>query len=70
MIKIMDLQKEIILGLDMSLKTLNPQYILLLNNDTVVEKHFLTELVNTGENHDKIAVIGPKTYYYNFDGKR
>jgi GT2 family glycosyltransferase len=56
-------------GIRYSLKTLNPQYILLLNNDTVVEKHFLTEMVKTGENNNKIAVIGSKTYYYNFNNK-
>ena len=56
-------------GIRYSLKTLNPQYILLLNNDTVVEKHFLTEMVKTGEDNKKIAVIGSKTYYYNFNDK-
>ena len=57
------------IGIRYALKTLHPDYILLLNNDTVVEQHFLSELVKTGETHDKIAVIGPKTYFYNFDGK-
>jgi GT2 family glycosyltransferase len=57
------------IGIRYVLNTLNSQYILLLNNDTVVEKHFLTEMVETGENDDKIAVIGSKTYYYNFNGK-
>ena len=57
------------IGIRYALNTLNSKYILLLNNDTVVEKHFLTEMVETGENNDKIAVIGSKTYYYNFNGK-
>jgi GT2 family glycosyltransferase len=57
------------IGIRYSLKTLNPQYVLLLNNDTVVEKHFLTEMVKTGESDNKIAVIGSKTYYYNFNGR-
>jgi GT2 family glycosyltransferase len=57
------------IGIRYSLNTLNSHYILLLNNDTVVEKHFLTEMVETGENDDKIAVIGPKTFYYNFNDK-
>jgi len=57
------------IGIRYALKTLHPDYILLLNNDTVVEQHFLSELVKTGEKHGKIAVIGPKTYFYNFDGK-
>jgi GT2 family glycosyltransferase len=57
------------IGIRYSLKTLFPQYVLLLNNDTVVEKHFLTEMVKTGENDNEIAVIGSKTYYYNFNGR-
>lgn len=57
------------IGIRYCLKTLNPQYILLLNNDTVVKKNFLTEMIKTGENDDKIAVIGSKTYYYNFNGR-
>jgi GT2 family glycosyltransferase len=57
------------IGIRYSLKTLNSKYTLLLNNDTVVDKHFLTEMVETGENDNKIAVIGSKTYYYNFNGK-
>lgn len=57
------------IGIRYALKVLNSQYILLLNNDTVVEKHFLKEMVETGENDDKIAVIGSKTYFYDFNGK-
>lgn len=57
------------IGIRYSLKTLNSEYTLLLNNDTVVDKHFLTEMVETGENDNEIAVIGSKTYYYNFNGK-
>lgn len=57
------------IGIRYALKMLHPDYVLLLNNDTVVEQHFLSELVKTGQTHDKIAVIGPKTYFYNFDGK-
>jgi GT2 family glycosyltransferase len=33
-------------------------YILLLNNDTVVERSFLSELVYTGKQVDKVAVLG------------
>ena len=57
------------IGIRYALKSLNPTYILLLNNDTVVDNHFLTELVKTGESNDKIAVVGPKTYFYDFNGK-
>jgi hypothetical protein len=51
-------------------KALSPDYILLLNNDTVVEKHFLSELVSVAETDDMIGMIGPKIYYDDFHGRR
>jgi GT2 family glycosyltransferase len=47
-----------------ALKALNPDYILLLNNDTVVDPVFLEELVKVAESDEKIGVVGPKIYYY------
>ncbi|MBT9150504.1 MAG: hypothetical protein DDT40_00676 [candidate division WS2 bacterium] len=41
-----------------------PDYLLLLNNDTVVDCEFLTEMVNVIESNDKIGIAGPKVYYY------
>lgn len=43
----------------------DPDYILLLNNDTVVHKDFLGELVKVAENGEEIGFVGPKVYYYN-----
>ncbi|MDD5530290.1 MAG: glycosyltransferase family 2 protein [bacterium] len=43
----------------------NPQYVLLLNQDIVVEKSFLNKLVGLAESDSKIGIIGPKIYYYN-----
>lgn len=40
-------------------------YVLLLNNDTVVHPNFLKELIGAGENNDKIGILGPKIYYHN-----
>jgi GT2 family glycosyltransferase len=40
------------------------KYILLLNNDTVVDSTFLTELVNVAENDKQIGIVGPKILYY------
>ena len=51
-------------GIDYSLNILNPDYVLLLNNDTVVDTDFMLELVLTGESSDKIGFIGAKTYLY------
>lgn len=39
-------------------------YILLLNNDTVVDPHFLSELVNVAETDTNSGIIGSKIYYY------
>ncbi len=39
-------------------------YFLLLNNDTVVEPGFLTQLVNVAEADDKIGIVGPKIYKF------
>lgn len=41
------------------------KYVLLLNNDTVVDKKFLDELVKVAESDDKIGIVGPviRNYY-------
>jgi hypothetical protein len=40
------------------------KYVLLLNNDTVVDKEFLSELVKTGESDEKVGIVGSILYYY------
>jgi len=57
------------IGMRYALKALNPDYILLLNNDTVVDKRFLDELVKVAESDEKIGIVGPKIYYYNHNGQ-
>jgi GT2 family glycosyltransferase len=39
-------------------------YILLLNNDTIVDRNFLTYLITTAESDKNIGMVGPKIYYY------
>lgn len=39
-------------------------YILLLNNDTVVGARFLTELIGFAEHTPKAGIFGPKVYYH------
>jgi len=46
------------------LKSLNPDYVLLLNNDTVVDKEFLNELTKAFEGDQNIGVVGPSVYLY------
>jgi hypothetical protein len=45
-------------------------YILLLNNDTVVQADFLDELVSFAESDRRIGFAGPKIYYYNYNGRK
>jgi len=51
------------IGMKYALKTLNPDYILLLNNDTVVDKRFLEHAVEVMGKKD-IGIVTGKIYYY------
>ncbi len=42
----------------------NPDYILLLNNDTVADPGFLSELVLAGEARKDVGILNPKIYFY------
>ncbi|HZK61333.1 MAG TPA: glycosyltransferase family 2 protein [Anaerovoracaceae bacterium] len=46
-----------------ALKTL-PDYILLLNNDTVVDSAFLKNLVSLMDSDDRIGIVGPVNFSY------
>lgn len=37
-------------------------YVLLLNNDTIIEPEFLKKLVEAGEKDEKIGILGPMIY--------
>jgi len=50
-------------GIKFALKFLDPHYILLLNNDTVVDSQFLEILVKEAQNPN-IGILGPNVYYY------
>jgi GT2 family glycosyltransferase len=52
------------IGMRFVLENLDSDYLLLLNNDTVVEKDFLSRLVELSESDENIGVCGPKTLYY------
>lgn len=52
-----------------ALKCLNSNYFLLLNNDTVVDNKFLDELVTVAQSDESIGIVGPKVYYYDYNGK-
>lgn len=42
----------------------NCDYILIINNDTVVDKYFLKHLVNKITSEDSVGAVGGKIYYY------
>lgn len=52
------------IGMGYVQEALGSDYILLLNNDVVVDPQFLTELVMIAERDGRIGFIGPKVYYY------
>ncbi len=54
-------------GIKFALSVLNSDYVLLLNNDTVVDRKFLNELVKVAESDEKIGIVGPKILYYYFN---
>ena len=56
------------IGIRYTLKAQNPDYILLLNNDTVVKSDFLNELVNALQSDETAGFAGPSIYYYDYKG--
>jgi GT2 family glycosyltransferase len=43
---------------------LGVEYVGIVNNDTIFAPDFFQELVNAAETDDRVAVAGPKIYYY------
>lgn len=52
------------LGIEYALKFTKPDYILLLNNDTVVKDDFLNGLLAPTMVYEGVGVVGPKTCYF------
>ena len=57
------------IGIRYALRAMNPDYLLLLNNDTVVDRSFLSELVDVAEGESSIGFVGPKVFYYDSEGR-
>jgi GT2 family glycosyltransferase len=55
------------IAIDYTLKYDNPEYVLLLNNDTIVDKDFLKNMMDVADNDESIGIIGPKFYYYDYN---
>ena len=47
-------------GIRYCLENLSTDFLLLLNNDTLVDPHFITRLVVASHEHPRAAVLGPK----------
>ena len=56
-------------GIKYTLKKNDCKYVLLLNNDTVVEKNFLSELVKVAKYNPEAKIIGGKILYYDNPNK-
>ncbi|MFX1392101.1 MAG: glycosyltransferase family 2 protein [Promethearchaeota archaeon] len=52
------------IGIRYAIKYINTDYILLLNNDTIVEKDLIEEIVKIIDNNKKIGIIGPRICSY------
>ncbi len=52
------------IGMSYVLNNSNSDYLLLLDNDTVVDPEFLTEMVKVAEADPAIGIAGAKIYYY------
>jgi len=52
------------IGMDIAEKEYNPSYFLLLNNDTLVDKDFLYELVESIAENPKMGIAVPKIFFY------
>ena len=57
------------IGIRYAIETLKSDYVLLLNNDTVVDPLFLKRLMEKISEESSIGFVGPKTYFYDFEGK-
>ena len=52
------------IGIGYMLKKEYVDYVWLLNNDTVIDKNALIEMIKLGENNEQIGMVGSKLLYY------
>ncbi|MFT4204995.1 MAG: glycosyltransferase family 2 protein [Chitinophagaceae bacterium] len=52
------------IGIRIAEKQYAPDYFLLLNNDTVVDAHFLQNLVDAAQENPKIGIAVPKIFFF------
>ncbi|MDI6856553.1 MAG: glycosyltransferase family 2 protein [Candidatus Thermoplasmatota archaeon] len=52
------------IGIRYALENQNPEYVFLLNNDTIVDRTFLEEIVKVAESDESISSVSPTIYKY------
>ena len=52
------------IGIRYVLDKSSPEYLLILNNDTIAAPDFLDQMVKMAEGDDSIGIAGPKVYYH------
>lgn len=52
------------IGIRYALKNASADYLLILNNDTVIAPDFLGEMIKVAGGDASIGIVGPKVYYY------
>jgi len=57
-------------GIIYALENSRPDYIMIMNNDMVVAPDFIDELVRVAESNEQIGIVGPKIYYYDYNGRK
>lgn len=58
------------IGIQYALENNHSDYVLIMNNDMVVDANFLDELVRVAKGNEKIGLVGPKIYYYDYKGRK
>lgn len=51
------------MGIHAAIERFNSDFVMLLNNDTIVDKHFLTRLLTFARLHPSAGIISPKIYF-------
>lgn len=51
-------------GVRCAMDIFSPEYVLILNNDTVVEKNMLAEMIDVCKKMHNVGVVGGKSYHY------
>jgi GT2 family glycosyltransferase len=52
------------IGINIAIKDYDPDYFLLLNNDTLVDSEFLSIMVRSFETNSQIGIVVPKIFFY------